>query len=75
MDSEQLLGLPHAFIFHRDHYEFGAGRGVLDEYLGLRRHLSEDQENQLITHLADVEANPGGPKRERYALLATDRTF
>ncbi len=72
---EQLLGLPHAFIFHRDHYEFGAGRGVLDEYLALRRRLSEDQENQLIKHLADMEANPGGPKRKRYALLASDRTL
>ena len=70
---EQLLSLPHAFIFHRNHYEFGAGRGVLDEYLDLRNHLSEDQLNQLIMHLADVEANPGGHKRKRYALLASDR--
>ena len=72
---EQLLGLPHAFIFHRDHYEFGAGRGVLDEYLGLRRRLTEDQEDELISHLAGVEASPGIPKRKRYALLASDRTL
>lgn len=72
---EQLLGLPHAFIFHRDHYEFGAGRGVLDEYLGLRRSLSQDQESQLLSLLAEVESNPGSPKRKRYALLASDRTL
>ncbi len=72
---EQLLGLPHAFIFHRDHYEFGAGREVLHEYLKLRRSLSQDQEEQLITYLADVESNAGGHKRQRYNLLASDRTL
>ena len=72
---ELLLSLPHAFIFHRNHYEFGAGRAVLDEYLALRRHLSEAQAQQLTAQLADVEANPGTSKRQRYALLATDRTM
>ena len=72
---ELLLSLPHAFIFHRDHYEIGAGREVLDDYISLRQRMSETQKNQLVANLADVEANPGMNKRRRYAALASDATM
>ena len=42
-EFERLLSLPHAFIFHRDFYEFGKGRPVLDEYNALRRRLNTTQ--------------------------------
>ena len=52
---EHLLSLPHAFIFHRDYFEYGEGRGQRDEYEALRRRLSESQELQLIHFLAGPE--------------------
>ena len=52
---EHLLSLPHAFIFHRDYFEYGEGRGQRDEYEALRRRLSESQELQLINYLAGPE--------------------
>lgn len=73
-EFENLLSLPHAFIFHREHYENGPGRGILDEYKALRKRLTNEQQLQLIELLAQVEANPKGKKQERYSLLATDRT-
>lgn len=75
-DFELLLSLPHAFIFHREHYENGMGRAVLDEYLSLRRRLSNDQQTQLIEYLASVEGNSRKQRQERYtSLLASDRTL
>ena len=47
-EFERLLALPHAFIFHRDFYERGPGRPVLDEYNGIRRRLSGAQRGELI---------------------------
>lgn len=70
---KQLLSLPHVFIFHRDYYENGPGRAVRDEYEGLRRRLSESQEQELIHLLAGpVEAK--GLRREHYRRLVTDRS-
>ena len=31
-----LLSLPHAFIFHRDYYEFWDGKGIREEYEALK---------------------------------------
>ena len=71
---KQLLGLPHAFIFHRDYYENGPGRAVGDEYEGLRRRLSDSQELELIHLLAGpVEAT--GLRREHYRRLVADRSI
>ena len=69
----RLLGLPHAFIFHRKHYEAGEGRDVLGEYLALRDGLSDDQERVLMMRLAEAEGGAGMSKRKRYELLASDR--
>ena len=35
-EFKRLLSLPHAFLFNRDHFEFGEGRGHRDEYEALR---------------------------------------
>ena len=71
---ERLLSLPHAFIFHRNHYERGDGSAVRDEYETLRGRLSNNQERELIHLLAGLkEAKSLG--RDQYRRLATDRTI
>ena len=72
---ERLLSQPHAFIFYRDHYETGAGRGVFDEYAALRRRLSENQVRELIHHLAGPDTPIVGLPRDHYRQLATDSTI
>ena len=70
---ERLLRLPHAFIFHRTHFEQGEGKPQREEYEALRRGLSDSQEKELI-HLL---ANPAGAGRigpVHYRRLANDRT-
>ena len=70
-EFQHLLSLPHAFIFHREYFETGEGRGQRQEYESLRRHLSESQERELLKLLA----GPEGAKRldeRRYYLLAND---
>ena len=68
-----LLSLPQAFIFFREYYESGPGRGVRDEYESLRKRMSRAQEQTLIRLL-------GGPAQattlqmSRYTALAKDRT-
>lgn len=69
---ERLLSIPHAFIFHRDHYEFGEGRPMLEEYMQLRNGLSESQQRELVNRLAGVEGGIGMAKRGRYEQLASD---
>ena len=69
-----LLSLPHAFIFHRDYFEYEEGKGQRDEYEALRRRLSESQERELIQFLN----GPKGATRldERwYFRLANDPTI
>jgi hypothetical protein len=51
-----LLSLPHAFIFHRNYFEMGDGRGQKDEYEALRQRLSDSQERELIHLLSGPEA-------------------
>ena len=48
----QLLGYPHGFIFNRDHYEYGEGRPVLEEYEALRSRMSRTQNSELLHHLS-----------------------
>ena len=70
---ERLLSFPHAFIFHRDHFENGGGRAELDEYLSLRQRLSESQNRELIHHLSGP-AQAAGLRREHYRMLLHDRS-
>lgn len=72
-EFEQLLSLPHAFIFQRDFYECGEGRPVLDEYHALRRHLTKAQRTELI-HLLSITMLER-PRREAFLKLASDKTI
>ena len=70
---ERMLTQPHAFIFHRDHYEHYDGQPLREEYEALRRRLSESQEKELIGHLAGPETPMIGIPRAHYRRLAQDR--
>ena len=72
---EQLLSLPHAFIFHRDHYETGKGRGIFDEYSTLRQRFSKSQERELIHLLAGRATASTGLSHEHYRYLVNDQTI
>ena len=72
-EFERLLALPHAFIFHRDFYERGPGRPVLDEYNGIRRRLSGAQRGELIGLLSTALIKR--PQREAFLKLASDRSL
>ena len=71
---ERLLSQPHAFIFHREHYEYGDGRPVRDEYEALRRRLSTSQEQELIGHLAGPVTAATGLPRGHYRRVVRDST-
>ncbi len=51
-EFERLLSLPHAFIFHRDHFETGDGQGIREEYEQMRCKLSASQQSELISLLS-----------------------
>ena len=72
---ERLLSEPHAFIFHREHYEYGDGQPVRDEYEALRRQLSKSQEQELIGHLSGPEATAPGLPRAHYKSLLRNSTI
>ena len=70
-EFQHLLSLPHAFIFHRDYFEYGEGQGQRDEYEALRRRLSENQEREFIQFLN----GPEGAKQlggRWYSMAAND---
>ena len=72
-EFEQILRLPHAFIFHREYFEDGEGRGQREEYESLRRNLSESQENELVYLLGNSHIGSGiGPRH--FQELANDQT-
>ena len=72
-EFERLLMLPHAFIFHRQHFEDGEGRAQRAEYESLRRSLSESQENELV-HLLANPSNGNGMGPRHFRELANDQT-
>lgn len=55
-EFNELLSLPHSFIFHRAYYELGKGRSVLDEYWSLRRKLSDSQHCEFMEVLEGAGA-------------------
>ena len=69
-EFERLLGLPHAFIFHREHYE---GSPEREEYETLRKRLSGSREQELMAILGE----PTGERemRAQCASLGNDRTI
>lgn len=70
----RLLSLPHAFIFHRDYYESGRGKPVLDEYWSLRRGLSKLQQQNLMDILSDA-GSTGRFSLEYFELMSRDRSL
>ena len=73
-EFEHLLGLPHAFLFNRDHFEFGEGRGHREDYEALHKGLSESQQRDLINLLA----GPPGTRSlgdKRFTELAKDASL
>ena len=71
-EFEQLLALPHAFIFQRDFYEQGEGRPVLDEYFALLRSATKAQRTELIGLLdATLLARP---RRQAFLRLLSDKS-
>ena len=73
-EFKRLLSLPHAFLFNRDHFEFGEGRGHRDEYEALQSRMTQSQENELVARLA----GPPGAKRldeRRFTEMAEDSTL
>ncbi len=71
---ERLLSLPHAFIFHREHYENGPGRPVRDEYDSLHSRLSESQKRDLIGLLSGPVESKILP-RKHYRNFMNDRSL
>ena len=71
-EFEQLLALPHAFIFQRDFYEHGEGRSLLDEYLALQRRARPNQQSELIGLLSDTLRRR--PRRAAFRDLLSDRS-
>jgi len=71
-EFERLLALPHAFIFHRNYYEHGEGRPVLDEYHALLRRLNSSQRNELTELLGGVLLMR--PRRDAFLKLASDKS-
>ena len=69
-DYQRLLSYPHAFIFHREHFEAGEGRALYDEYRILRDRLSASQQLELIQLLSD---NLRQPAKLRYRGLLTNK--
>ena len=72
-EFEQLLLLPHAFIFQRDFYENGKGRPVLEEYRALQHRMTPIQQTELIRLLSDTLGRR--PRREAFLDLVSDRSL
>lgn len=73
-EFERLLRLPHAFIFHREYFEDGEGRGQREEYEALRRSLSPSQEAEFVRLLTNP-SNGGGMGSRYFRRLAADKTI
>ena len=73
-EFDRLLGLPHAFIFHREYFERGEGQAQREEYESLRSSLSESQENEFV-HLLGNSSNGSGVAPRHFRDLANDQAI
>lgn len=72
---QHILSLPHAFIFHRDHFNQGPGEPIKREYDSLRQRLSASQQAELM-HILSAPPPPGPrPHGERLRQAAADPTL
>ena len=73
-EFERLLGMPHAFIFHREYFKHGEGRAQREEYESLRRRLSQAQENELVRLLVSPPQE-NGSRLGHLRQLASDKSI
>lgn len=52
---EEILARPQHFIFNRDWYENGGGRGEFDDYRSITRQLSQSQRAELLNLLSSAD--------------------
>ena len=72
VEFKRLLSYPHGFIFHRDYYEYGEGKSVMEEYRAFRSRLSSTQESELLECLAvPVKGEKG--REERYKRIVNTK--
>ena len=74
-EFEQMLTLPHAFIFHRDHFASGPGEPLRREYEQLRQKLSPSQQQELIHILSQTSPQDRRPYGEHLRRNAADSTI
>jgi hypothetical protein len=55
-EFQNILLMPHDFIFNRDWYERHGGRDILDAYLGESAHLTPDERVELLRLLSSCHA-------------------
>ena len=74
VEFEALLGLPHAFLFHRDFFERDEGFAARERYEALRARLSDRQRAELM---AVLMGRPGEKRlvRSYYGAMAEDATL
>ena len=53
-EFQDLLTLPHHFLFHREHYRTGPGSPQQEEYHAITRRMSPSQRRELIQALRDT---------------------
>lgn len=73
-EFQHLLSLPHGFLFHRDYFEFGDGRGIRDEYEALRKRMTESQEKEL-TGLLSGPPGMRRPSEKRLTEMSDDQSL
>lgn len=71
-EFKRLLSYPHGFIFHREYYENGPGKPVLEEYQSLRARMTDSQEDEFMSHLT-LSIGREKSNREYYGKLARTR--
>ena len=69
-----LLSLPHAFIFHRDYYEFGDGKEIREEYEALVNRMNDSQVRDLNAIL-DGRPAVRRPGEKKFRELAEDHSL
>ena len=70
----RLLSLPHAFIFHRDYYEFGEGQGLRAEYEAVIKRMTDSQVRELNAVL-DGRPSARRPGEKKFRELADDHSL
>ena len=73
-DFEGLLGLPHAFIFHREYFENGEGKPQREEYEKMRGRLSKGRQAELL-HLLKSPPRSKEFGMRHFQGLANDQTL